>query len=135
MAVSQNAAMNSPQSDPAATAASKQSAPTSENARMLRTAFLAGGVTFLLTSLIVGIQTVSSTGQLDFTTRFKEVIISAVGVFIGSIVITQMRAGRPLVGVIVAGGISAVLFLILVSQGHDTAQSWLVPFQSMIVNW
>ena len=73
---------------------------------MLKQAVAAGVVTFLLASLIVGIETVSSTGALDFATRYKEVFIATIGVFVGSLVISQMRAGRPQVGVVVAGGVS-----------------------------
>jgi branched-chain amino acid transport system permease protein len=127
MAVGQQAAAVKPPSS--------RAAMTTENVKMLQTAFLAGAVTFLLTSLIVGIETVSSTGQLAFTTRFKEVVIATVGVFVGSIVITQMRAGRPLVGVVVGGGVTAVLLLLLLIQGQDAVQSWMLPFRSMIVNW
>jgi branched-chain amino acid transport system permease protein len=102
---------------------------------MLKQAAGAGIVTFLLTSLIVGVQTVSSTGQLDFTTRFKEVAIVSIAVAIGSLVISQMRAGRPLVGVVVGGGVTAVLLGLILVQGDEVAQRWLLPFQSMIVNW
>jgi branched-chain amino acid transport system permease protein len=102
---------------------------------MLKQAVGAGVVTFLLTSLIVGVQTVSSTGQLDFTTRFKEVTIVSIAVAIGSLVISQMRAGRPIVGVVVGGGVTAVLLLLLLVAGQDIEEQWLLPFKSMIVNW
>jgi branched-chain amino acid transport system permease protein len=102
---------------------------------MLKNAAAVGVVTFLLTSLIVGIQTVSSTGQLDFTTRFKEVAIVSVAVAIGSLVISQMRAGRPIVGVLVGGGVTALLLALLLISGQDVQNQWLLPFKSMIVNW
>jgi branched-chain amino acid transport system permease protein len=110
-------------------------APLTESQEMLRTAVGAGVVTFLLTSLIVGIETVSSTGQLDFVTRYKEVFIASIAVFLGSLVVSQMRAGRPIVGVIAGGGVTAALLAILLAQGEDGALKWLLPFNSMIVNW
>ena len=55
---------------------SAATAPLTETQEMLKTAVAAGVITLLLSSLIVGIETVSSTGQLDFTTRFKEVFIA-----------------------------------------------------------
>ena len=42
----------------------------------LKQALAAAVITFLLTSLIVGIETVSSTGELTFNTRYKEVVIA-----------------------------------------------------------
>ncbi|MGH6932669.1 MAG: ABC transporter permease subunit, partial [Dongiaceae bacterium] len=102
---------------------------------MLRTAFAAGVVTFLLTSLIVGIETVSSTGQLAFTTRYKEVFIASIAVFVGSLVVSQMHAGRPTIGIVAGGGVAAVLLFILLAQTEDGALTWLLPFKSLIVNW
>jgi len=60
----------------------------------LKQALAAAIITFLLTSLIVGIETVSSTGELAFNTRYKEVCIAAVAVFFGSIVVSYMREGN-----------------------------------------
>ena len=94
-----------------------------------------GIVTFLLTSLLVGVQTVSSTGQLDFTTRYKEVFIVTIAVFLGSLVISQMRAGRPQVGVIAGGAAAALLLTILLIQRDDEMLKWLLPFKSSIINW
>jgi len=124
--------MASTQMSSAAAAASREAAVTPE---MLKQAVGAGVITFLLTSLIIGVQTVSSTGQLDFTTRFKEVFIVSIAVVIGSLVISQMRAGRPIVGIIAGGAVTAVLLALLLIQSADGAQAWLLPFQSIIVNW
>jgi len=123
MAVSQNIPM------------AKQSEPSAITPEMLKQAIAAGAITFLLASLIVGIETVSSTGALDFTTRYKEVIIASLGVFVGSMVISQMRAGRPLVGIIVGGGVSVVLLILLLVQGSDAVPKEFLPFNSMIINW
>ena len=102
---------------------------------MFRKSVGAGVITFLLSCLIVGVQTLSSTGQLDFTTRFKEVFIVSIGVFVASLVVDQTRAGRPLIGVIVGGAVTAILVALLVLHARGTNVSWLLPFQSVIVNW
>jgi branched-chain amino acid transport system permease protein len=94
-----------------------------------------GIVTLLLASLIVGIQTVSSTGQLDFTTRYKEVFIASIAVFLGSLVVSQMRAGRPQIGVVAGGATTALLVALLLIQPDDGTLKWLLPVQSVIVNW
>jgi branched-chain amino acid transport system permease protein len=118
--------------DAAPTKHAEDSAVTPE---MLKQAVAAGIITLLLSSLIVGIETVSSTGVLDFTTRYKEVIIASIGVFVGSLVISQMRAGRPQIGVIVAGGVSVALLLLLLVQEWDLIPKEFLPFNSMIINW
>lgn len=136
MAASQDVAATRRPGPPTATPKS----PASEEASavtpaMLQQAAAAGVITFLLASLIVGIETVSSTGQLDFTTRYKEVIIATIGVFFASLVINLMRAGRPVVGIVAGGGVTAVLLVLLLIQEAGTDVKWLLPFKSMIVNW
>jgi branched-chain amino acid transport system permease protein len=116
-------------------AQAKQAEASAVTPEMLKQAVAAGVITFLLASLIVGIETVSSTGALDFTTRYKEVFIATIGVFVGSLVISQMRAGRPQIGVVVAGGVSVVLLLLLLVQERDLIPKEFLPFNSMIVNW
>src|SRR5262245_11306542 len=113
----------------------KPAEATAVTPEMLKQAVAAGVITFLLTSLIVGIETVSSTGVLDFTTRYKEVFIATIGVFVGSLVISQIRAGRPQIGVIVAGGVSVLLLLLLLVQEWGVIPKELLPFNSMIINW
>ncbi len=102
---------------------------------MLRTAAGAGVLTILLASLIIGVETVSSTGQLDFVTRYKEVFIAGIGVFCASLVVSHMRAGKPVVGVIGGGGLALLLFVILMAQDESGRLAWLLPFKSPIVNW
>ena len=105
------------------------------NAERLKQAVAAAVITFLLTSLIVGIQTVSSTGQLDFTTRYKEVFIASGAVFFGSILVSLMREGRPLPAFIGGGAVTLIVGAILLLQDSSDAARALVPFQAPIVNW
>src|SRR4029453_11634440 len=101
----------------------------------LKQALASAVITFLLTSLIVGIETVSSTGELTFNTRYKEVCIVSVAVFFGSIVVSLMREGRPLPALIGAGAVTVVLDTILALQDSSDVFKALVPFQAPIVNW
>ena len=116
-------------------AQAKQAEASAVTREMLKQAVAAGVITFLLASLIVGIETVSSTGVLDFTTRYKEVFIATIGVFVGSLVIGQIRAGRPQIGVVVAGGVSVLLLLLLLVQEWGVIPKEFLPFNSMIINW
>src|SRR5215475_6503839 len=105
------------------------------NLERLKHALAAGIITFLLTSLIVGIETVSSTGELTFNTRYKEVIIASVAVFFGSIVVSLMREGRPLPALFGGGGVTIAMLAVLVLQNLIPALGALLPFQAPIVNW
>jgi len=101
----------------------------------LKQALAAAIVTFLLTSLIVGIETVSSTGELAFNTRYKEVCIAAVAVFFGSIVVSYMREGNVRPALFGGGGVTLALIAILLLQDASPVIKMLVPFQATIVNW
>ncbi len=101
----------------------------------LKQALAAAVITFLLTSLIVGIETISSTGELTFNTRYKEVVIASVAVFFGSIVVSLMREGRPLPALFGGGGVTIAMLAMLVLQNLIPALGALLPFQAPIVNW
>jgi branched-chain amino acid transport system permease protein len=101
----------------------------------LKNALAVGVVTFLLTSLIVGIETVSSTGALTFNTRYAAVCIASIGVFFGSIVVSHMRDGNPWPALIGGGVVTIVLDIILAFQGSSETIRAFVPFQAPIVNW
>jgi len=101
----------------------------------LKQALAAAVITFLLTSLIVGIETVSSTGELGFNARYKEVCVAAVAVFFGSIIVSYLREGNALPALVGGGGVTAALIAILLLQDTSDAIKMLVPFQAQIVNW
>jgi branched-chain amino acid transport system permease protein len=101
----------------------------------LKNALAVAVMTFLLTSLIVGIETVSSTGELAFNTRYTAVCIASIAVFFGSIVVSHMREGNPWPALIGGGAVTLVLDTILAFQGSSEIVKAFVPFQAPIVNW
>jgi branched-chain amino acid transport system permease protein len=102
---------------------------------ILKRAALAAAVTFLLACGIVGIETVSSTGQLVFATRYTEVFIAVLGVFFGSMAISLIRAGRPIPAMIGSGVVTVVLVGALLLEESSSLAHMLLPFQSVTVDW
>jgi len=102
---------------------------------ILKKAALAAVVTFLLACSIVGIETVSSTGQLVFVTRYTEVFVAVVGVFFGSMAISLIRAGRPVPAMIGSGVVTLVLVAALLLEESSSLAHMLLPFQSVTVDW
>src|SRR5215831_16864436 len=105
------------------------------NLERLKHALAAGIITFLLTSLIVGIEPVSSTGELTFNTRYKEVLVASIAVFFGSWVVSLMREGRPLPALFGGGGVTLVLAVLLIWHNLDPSLTTWLPFKAPIVNW
>ena len=105
------------------------------NLERLKHALAAGIITFLLTSLIVGIETVSSTGELTFNTCYKEVLVASIAVFFGSWVVSLMREGRPLPALFGGGGVTLVLAVLLIWHNLDPSLTTWLPFKAPIVNW
>ena len=101
----------------------------------LKTALAATIVTFLLTSLIVGIETVSSTGELTFNTRFKEVFIVSIAVFFASLAVSHMREGRTGPALFGGGGVAVLLLALLILQYVFPVLTSFLPFQAPIINW
>jgi branched-chain amino acid transport system permease protein len=102
---------------------------------ILKTAALAAVVTFLLAVSIVGIETISSTADLTFATRYTEVFIAVVGVFFGSIAISLMRAGYPMPAFIGAGVVTIALLAALVLEAEHEFFRALLPFRSIAIDW
>ena len=69
-------------------------------AALFRRAAGAAGVTFLLSVAIVGVELVSSTGQLTFATRFGSVFVACAAVFLGYVALGYLKAEQPIVPMI-----------------------------------
>jgi branched-chain amino acid transport system permease protein len=102
---------------------------------ILKKAALAAFVTFLLAVSIVGIETVSSTGELTIATRYTEVAIAVIGVFLGSIAISLMRAGYPMPALLGAGAVTLALLTALVLEAEHAIFKSLLPFKSVAIDW
>lgn len=112
-----------------------RAAPALDLQGILKTAALAAFVTFLLAVSIVGIETVSSTGQLTFATRYTEVSIAVIGVFFGSLAISLMRAGHPMPALIGAGAVTIALLTALVLEAEHAFFKSLLPFKAVAIDW
>src|SRR5262245_2032616 len=103
--------------------------------KMLRDSIAAGVVTLVLTCLIVGIETISSTGALTYNTRFAAVIAAAIGVAIVFFLVRLINAGRYLAPLI--GGI--VLLVLALAQAMAKSEGWAIAdfavFASPVVDW
>src|SRR5262249_49800095 len=100
----------------------------------LKEAVIAGVVTAVLTSLLVGFRTLDVGGALGLETRFGSVGWAAARVALGRFGLSLQRRGRPLLGL--AGGLGiGVLVLLYLLEGDDTwIPDWLVPFDDPVVN-
>jgi branched-chain amino acid transport system permease protein len=103
--------------------------------KLVKGALAAAVLTFVLTSLVVGIETISSTGALTYHTRYRAVICAAIGVGIVYLLVRLIHIGRPRVPLI--GGI--VLLVLAVVQAMARSGDWpiaeFVMFDSAVVNW
>jgi len=102
---------------------------------ILKTAAFAAAITFLLAVGIVGIETVSSTADLTFSTRYTEVLIAVIGVFLGSVAISLMRAGHPLPAFLGASAVTIALLTALVLEAENAVFKTMLPFRSIAIDW
>src|SRR5262245_126659 len=103
--------------------------------KILRDSIAAGVITLVLTCLVVGIETISSTGALTFETRYRAVIAAAIGVAIVYFLVRLINAGRVAVPLI--GGV--ILLVLAFVQAMAKSEGWgitnLAVFDSEVVDW
>ena len=94
-------------------------------------AIIAGVVTLLLASLMVGIETVptANAGGLEVVTRYRAVFFAAAGVGVVYFLIEMMHAGRTIIP-LVCGLLAIAAFSVL-----ELASVEGLPFNSSVVNW
>src|SRR5262245_23859280 len=95
----------------------------------------AGILTLVLTGLIVGIETISSTGALTYETRYRAVFAAAVGVAIVYFLAELLKSGRPLAPLVGGVALIAVLGGLMWAHGAGYEVGDLLPFESPVVNW
>jgi branched-chain amino acid transport system permease protein len=102
---------------------------------LLKRAVVAGLVTLVLASLLIGIETISNTTGLGIETRFRAVFMAAGGVAVIFFLIELLQIGRPLPAFI--GGLLMIgAFAILESakvEGLPLGE--YLPFDAWVVNW
>ncbi len=104
--------------------------------RLLKDATIAGVVALLLALELVGIETIDKPQGLDFVTRFGDVIAAVLLVFFGRLAMLMIGAGRPLYGLVIAGGFTLwMLIALIVGDASQGGLGDLRPFESIIVNW
>ncbi|MGH6718190.1 MAG: ABC transporter permease subunit, partial [Alphaproteobacteria bacterium] len=104
-------------------------------AGLARRGAIAAAVAVVLASAVVGIELISSTGQLTFTTRFSAIGVTVVAVFFGSIAMDLLRLGVVWPAVIGAGAVGLGLIGLLVGSAENPALGRLLPYQSAILDW
>ncbi|HKP27287.1 MAG TPA: branched-chain amino acid ABC transporter permease, partial [Dongiaceae bacterium] len=95
----------------------------------------AGILTLVLTGLIVGIETISSTGALTYETRFRAVFAAAIGVGIVYFLAELLKNGRPIAPLVGGAALIAVLGGLMWAHGAGYEVGDLLPFESPVVNW
>lgn len=104
-------------------------------ASLLKRAALAAGVAFLLTVGIVGFELVSSTGELEYHTRFGSIVVTVAAVFFGYLAMGLLQAGLIWPAIIGAVVVGAVLLFVLVGSIRDPSLERFLPYKSSIVDW
>jgi branched-chain amino acid transport system permease protein len=98
-------------------------------------AIVAGVVTLVLASLLVGIETVSTVNGLQVATRYRAVFFAAAGVAVVYFLIEMLKAGRTAAPLIV-GLLMLVAFAVLEwAQAQGLPLGDQLPFNSWVVNW
>ncbi len=102
---------------------------------ILKRAATVGAVTFLLTVGIVGFETVSSTGQLQLSTRFGPVGFAVVAASIGYIAIALLQLRRPVVPLVIGAATLLLLVVGLFAAESDSPLRHLLPFEAVALDW
>jgi branched-chain amino acid transport system permease protein len=103
--------------------------------KIAKGAIVAGILTVVLSGLIVGIETISSTGALTYETRFRAVFAAAIGVAIVYFLAEMLKTGRPLLPLLGGVGLIVVLGGLMWAHHEGLEVGHLLPFESAVVNW
>ena len=121
---------------PAATVATPaRAAGEADPARVWRDALVAGGVTFLLTVVIVGFETVSGTGELRLRPHPGAVAFAVLAAFLGSAAMGYMRLGNATMPLALAAVAALLVLVPLLTGGTQSPVALLLPFEAMALNW
>ena len=109
--------------------------PAVDYREFTKRAIIAGLVTLVLASLLVGIETVSTVNGLEVATRYRAVFFASAGVAVVYFLIEMLKAGRTLAPLVV-GLLMIVTFAVLEwAQAEGLPLGDQLPFNSWVVNW
>src|SRR5215831_14718192 len=109
--------------------------PAVDYREFTKRAIIAGLVTLVLASLLVGIETVSTVNGLEVATRYRAVFFASAGVAVVYFLIEMLKAGRTLAPLVV-GLVMIVAFAVLEwAQAEGLPLGDQLPFNSWVVNW
>src|SRR5262245_22257473 len=103
--------------------------------KLLKGSIAAAVITLVLASLVVGIETISAPTGITYETRYVAVFTAAIGVGIVYWLAQLIKAGRPLIPLIVGAALTVLMLLLALAQAEKWALASLVPFASPVVNW
>ncbi len=119
-----------------ATVGTIAAAPAAVNYRdFAKRAVIAGFVTLVLASLLVGIETVSTVNGLQVATRYRAVLCASLGVAIVYFLVEMLKAGRTLVPLLVGLAMIALFGVLEWAKLEGLPLGDQLPFNSWVVNW
>ena len=98
-------------------------------------ALVAGFVTLVLASLIVGIEAVSTVNGLEVATRYRAVFCASIGVAIVYFLMEMLKAGRALVPLVVSLAMIVLFAVLEWARAEGLPLGDQLPFDSWVVNW
>jgi branched-chain amino acid transport system permease protein len=102
---------------------------------LVKRAIVAGFVTLVLASLLIGIQTVSNTTGLGIETRFRAVFMAAGGVAVVFFLAELLGAGRPMPALLGGLAMIAVFAVLEYAKLQGLPLGDQLPFAAWVVNW
>ena len=109
--------------------------PAVDYREFTKRAIIAGLVTLVLASLLVGIETVSTVNGLEVATRYRAVFFASAGVAVVYFLIEMLKAGRTLAPLIVGLLMIAAFAVLEWAQAEGLPLGDQLPFNSWVVNW
>jgi branched-chain amino acid transport system permease protein len=102
---------------------------------LAKRALVAGAVTLVLASLIVGVETISKTTGLAIETRYRAVFFAAGGVAVVFFLSDLMRLGKPVPALVIGLAAIALFAAIEWARARGLPLGDQLPFNSSVVNW
>src|SRR4051795_5048250 len=119
---------------PAVVAQARAGTADTASAQVWREALIAGVVTFLLTCVIVGFETVSSTASLQLRPRPGAVAFAVMAAALGAAAMGYLRLRRPIPPLVLSAAAALVMLVPLLADAGSRLATFL-PFAAAELNW